>query len=38
MPRRNFVSWTVVSGFAQFGLIRECFALFLGMLALFSPK
>ncbi|WJX60153.1 hypothetical protein P8452_45389 [Trifolium repens] len=39
MPRRNFVSWTVlVSGYAQFGLIRECFALFSGMLAWFRPN
>lgn len=39
MPRRNFVSWTVlVSGYAQFGLIRECFALFSGMLACFRPN
>ncbi|GAU18957.1 hypothetical protein TSUD_229490 [Trifolium subterraneum] len=39
MPRRNFVSWTVlISGYAQFGLIRECFALFSGMLAWFRPN
>ncbi|CAI8589392.1 unnamed protein product [Vicia faba] len=39
MPRRNFVSWTVlISGYAQFGLIRECFVLFSGMLACFRPN
>ncbi|XP_004511470.1 pentatricopeptide repeat-containing protein At1g71420 [Cicer arietinum] len=39
MPRRNFVSWTVlVSGYAQSGLIRECFSLFSGMLAYFRPN
>lgn len=39
MPRRNFVSWTVlISGYAQCGLIRECFSLFSGLLACFRPN
>ncbi|KAL9327830.1 hypothetical protein ACSQ67_002833 [Phaseolus vulgaris] len=39
MSRRNIVSWTVlISGYAQSGLIRECFSLFSGLLAHFRPN
>ncbi|KAJ1390856.1 Tetratricopeptide-like helical domain superfamily [Sesbania bispinosa] len=39
MPHRNIVSWTaLISGYAQSGLIRECFSLFSGLLAHFRPN
>ncbi|XP_057450135.1 pentatricopeptide repeat-containing protein At1g71420 [Lotus japonicus] len=39
MPRRNIVSWTaLISGYAQCGLIRECFYLFSGLLAHYRPN
>ncbi|KAK7257225.1 hypothetical protein RIF29_31038 [Crotalaria pallida] len=39
MPYRNIVSWTaLISGYAQSGLIRECFSLFSGLMAHFRPN
>ncbi|RDX65144.1 Pentatricopeptide repeat-containing protein, partial [Mucuna pruriens] len=39
MPHRNIVSWTaLISGYAQSGLIRECFSLFSGLLVHFCPN
>ncbi|XP_027362008.1 pentatricopeptide repeat-containing protein At1g71420 [Abrus precatorius] len=39
MSHRNIVSWTaLISGYAQSGLIRECFSLFSGLLTCFRPN
>ncbi|XP_019420445.1 PREDICTED: pentatricopeptide repeat-containing protein At1g71420 [Lupinus angustifolius] len=39
MPRRNIVSWTaLISGYAQCGLINECFSLFSGLFARLRPN
>ncbi|KAK7307939.1 hypothetical protein VNO77_41436 [Canavalia gladiata] len=39
MCHRNIVSWTaLISGYAQSGLVRECFSLFSGLLAHFRPN
>ncbi|XP_020230155.1 pentatricopeptide repeat-containing protein At1g71420 [Cajanus cajan] len=39
MSHRNVVSWTaLISGYAQSGLIRECFSLFSGLLAHIRPN
>lgn len=39
MPHRNLISWTVlISGYAQSGLVRDCFSLFSGLLACFRPN
>ncbi|KAF7836476.1 pentatricopeptide repeat-containing protein [Senna tora] len=39
MPRRNIVSWTaLISGYAQSGHVRECFALFSGLMGHCRPN